>query len=480
MCASSCDAGSATCWKRRNKPTRDTIAHGRKQAKVRTAPDDKQSETDTLSTRTQEAEAAAKASAAAWRETAPVKALRRKFVIAAEISLVISLSLVIAGIMYFYLTTNAERSDSIIDVLYENDGQFPAPTDTREPSISPRFTVNLETEYENRYAWVRCEADGSISEINLNHIAIGEDQIRKMAETALRSGQDRGYQEYYRYGVFENDDGSSMVILLDCYQRQQAAMTVLRVSIIVAFICVALVSVLLIPFSRAISRPYARNLARQQRFVTDASHELKTPLAIIAANNELTEQLSGETQWTRSTKTQIARLASLTRDLIDIARSTEMPDRSSMPMLDLSILAERVVEDVRPLAEVAGKEIRTSIEKDIMVKGSDEALERLMNLLLTNAVKHGDESGIISLSLARSRKTATLSVSNPASNLKAEVVDRLFDRFYRADSTSARSTSGYGIGLSVAQSIVERHGGKLAASKEGDLAVFAATLPLCN
>lgn len=409
-----------------------------------------------------------------------IRSLRRKFIIMTMIALVITLAALDAAIYAIFSQSNINRSDSIIESLYEHDGEFPAADAVRRPSLDPTFTVNPETQYETRYAWAHVDADGRIAELNSEHIAVMSDaELGDMIYQALTAKSLHGYIDYYRYGVFHNDDGTETVILLDCYLRLQTRVVVTQMCIAVSLSCAIIVFFLLIPLSKRIARPFARNLQRQQRFVTDASHELKTPLAIISANNDLTERLSGETQWTRSTKAQIARLNTLIRDLIDMARSSESFDPSSFPVFDLSRLAERTAEDFRPLAEAKGKRIETDIQSDIGMRGSEEALERLLSILLDNAVKHGDDGCRIDVALRMHRKSAVLRVSNPAATLGEDEVALLFDRFYRTNGARARSTRGYGIGLSVAQGIAERHEGRLSASKEGDLLVFTATLPRC-
>ena len=409
---------------------------------------------------------------------AAVNNYRRKFIVVTMAALVVTLTIICIAIFCFFSISNMNRSDSIIDTLHENGGSFPQADSVREPSMDPTFLVNPETTYENRWAWATIDITGSISEINSNHIAtFNEDEVREAVEEAWRSGKERGYQGYYRYGVFENNDGSGMVIILDCYQRQQSALIVLRISIVVSLTCAAMVLLILIPFSRRITRPFARGVERQQRFITDASHELKTPLAIIAANTELTEQISGETQWTRSTKAQVERLMALVSDLIDMARDAETSDTASLPSFDVSELVDRAVQDFYPLAEIKGKTIQAAIARDVKMKGDPQAIERLVGLLLNNAITHGDEGCRIDISLAGSRRKVVLRTSNLAKDLTEKEASFLCDRFYRSDSSRSRSTGGYGIGLSVARSIAEQHNGKLVVAKEGDLVVFTVTLP---
>lgn len=406
-----------------------------------------------------------------------IRRLRRKFILMAVAALTITLSILCAAFIGIFAHTNTQRADDLIEVLHENGGAFPPPDETRAPASSPAFRVTPETPYETRYATAWIGADGNASSIDAGHIApMEEDDIAEIAEQAWEDGKARGYLGSYRYAAFPDEDGAGTVIILDCYLQQQSMFTMLRIGLATSLACIAMVLLLLIPLSKRVVRPFERNLERQRRFVTDASHELKTPLSIISANTDLTERLSGETQWTRSTKTQIARLSTLVGDLVDTARASEGPVQGELPEVDLSLMAERAVEDFRPLAEASGKGLDARIEERTMVKGDERSLQRLLNILLDNAVKYCDEDGDVRVSLESRRRHAVLRVSNPAGKLSPDELPRIFDRFYRTDESRSRETGGYGIGLSAARGIVEGYGGKLVAKKDGADAVFTATL----
>lgn len=407
--------------------------------------------------------------------------MRRRFVMLAMASLAITLIVLSVAAYGYYSLTSASRSDSIIEMLYENDGEFPPADTVRKTSMNLTFTVNPETEFENRYAWAIVNSSGEIELLDADHIAAEDSrELHAIINEILSWNVQEGYYSFYRFHVFDNDDGTRTVYLLDCLQRQQTKVVLAQSLTMMSFATLALVFIFLLPLSKRITRSYARNLERQQRFVTDASHELKTPLTIISANNDITERISGETQWTRSTKTQIARLNTLTRDLIETARSSEALDIASLPVLDLSALVDRMVEDFQPLAEAKGHRIATDIEEGVRARGNAESLERVLSVLLDNAVKHGDEDGEIAVRLYATRRHAVLRVGNPAANVTEEETRHLFDRFYRTDKSRSRSTGGYGIGLSTARGNIESHGGKLTATKQGDLLLFVATLPRAN
>ena len=315
--------------------------------------------------------------------------------------------------------------------------------------------------------------------MDAEHIAaLDRQMVVEWVGNILDGGKQSGYTSYYRYGVFAEPDGGTTTVVLDCFLQLQGAGGVLRISLLAAGICLLTVFLLLLLLSRRVTRPFVENLERQRQFVTDASHELKTPLAIISANTGLLSASLGENRWLESTRAQVGRLDRLIQNLIELARTEEaLPDEAAAPV-PLGRVAERALEDFRPLAEAAGKTLDGQIEPELVLPGVEDNLARLCALLLDNAVKYCDEGGAIRLTLARRGRWAVLSVSNPCAGLDAAQLPRLFDRFYRADSSRARNSGGYGIGLSTARAIVARHHGRLTARLSGGTVTFTAVLPL--
>ena len=289
--------------------------------------------------------------------------------------------------------------------------------------------------------------------MDTDHIAALDRQtVVECVNDILADGGSRGYVEYYRFGVFEDQGGGSTVIVLDCFLQLQSAYNMLRVTLLVALACAGIVFLLLAFFSRRAIRPFAENLERQRQFVTDASHELKTPLAILSADLGMLEEALPEDRWLRSAETVTA--------------------------FSLSDAAEAGAEAFTPLAEAAGKALIPEITPGVEVEGVQDDLFRLLSILLDNGVKYCDPGGTIVLSLSRRGRSACLLVSNPCEDLDPRQLPRYFDRFYRADSSRARSTGGYGIGLSTAKAIVARHRGRITVRYEGGVITFLVTLPL--
>ena len=405
--------------------------------------------------------------------------LRRRFLLIALASLAGTLTVLCLAINLGYRVMNTGRADQVIQTLYQYSGQFPEPETQADPGAHPGFQITQETPFETRYFIVCLTEHREVAKVDVEHIAaLDREMVMERVEEILDSGRTSGYSGYYRYGVFDQGEDGQTIVVLDCFLQLQAANNVLRLTILVSLICIGIVFLLLVFLSRRVVRPFAENLEKQRRFVTDASHELKTPLAIISANTGLLAATMGENRWLESTQVQVSRLDRLIGHLVELARTEENLPEGETGAVDLSAVVEEQLEDYRLLAETSGKTLESSVAAGVTVRGVADNLKRLCTLLLDNAVKYCDSGGVIRLTLSQKGRWAVLAVSNPCAGLDPAELPRLFDRFYRADPSRSRETGGYGIGLSTARAIVQRHKGKLTAVMEGDRVIFTARLPL--
>lgn len=438
--------------------------------------------------------------------TDTVTALRRKFMIVAIAALVAALLLIFAALNIWNHMLATERVDSVISVLYENDGVFPEEWKLKDPRYKRgTFEATSETPFETRYLAATFDTTRSLTSLDATHVAeLDEQEAAEVIEHMLDRVANAGYYDRYRFRVFTEQDGSGMIIAVDCFQQLQSSHTLLLISAAIMGATVTITGLFIVPLSKRFVDPYVRNLERQKRFVTDASHELKTPIAIISANTDLIEATEGESSWTRSTRAQTARLNKLTGELIELARTDEPIERALREDVDLASIVRREVEDFLPLAEASGKTLVCTIdtfegaatrasgadglegisarevgkaEPRIIVSGSPEELDRLVSVLVDNAVKYCDDNGSIRVHLEQRKREIVLTVTNPCALLTTQDTRRIFDRFYRADASRSRSTGGNGIGLSIAQGIVSRHEGSIRARKLGAELEMRVTLP---
>lgn len=382
------------------------------------------------------------------------------------------------GVGNHWLTTR--RVDRAISLLHQNGGTFLPPGVTFDPSDF-EFQVTPETAFETRYFIVELTEQREVKAVDLEHIAaFDRHSVTETISKVIQTGGSRGYVDYYRFGLFPSEDGGSTMIVMDCFLMLQAADNMLRITVIIFCVCALIVFLLLLFFSGRAIRPFAENLERQRQFVTDASHELKTPLSILSADLDLLSDSCGESRWLGSARTQIARLDKLIRNLVELARTEETIREGASEVFSLSDIALASAEVFAPLAEAEGNTLAAEVAAGVELRGVQDDLFRLFSILLDNAVKYCDAGGTIRLSVSQRGRTVRLSVSNPCAGLNPAQLPRYFDRFYRADSSRSRTTGGYGIGLSTARAIVARHRGRLTNHYANGIITFTALLTQVN
>ncbi len=408
-----------------------------------------------------------------------IRSLRRKFILIAIASLAGTLIVLCSISFAFAYTTMLRRVDTGIRLLYEHDGEFrPNPHDTVSIQ-NGEFQVTQETPFETRYFIVKFDRDNKVSMVDTGHIAaLDEEQVIPLIEEILKGDKTKGFKDQYRYGVFV-DGADKTVIVMDCFLQLQALYSMFRLILIAVMFCIFSVFLLVLFFSQKATKPFIENLDRQRRFVTDASHELKTPLTIIATNNSILENTLPGNEWIHSTQKQVARMDLLVKNLIELARTEETVVSAEGCDFPISELVDSQTDAFQTLAESKGLRLVAHTEPGLVSHGVQDDIFRLLSLLLDNAIKYCSPNGEVTVRLKRKRRNVVLSISNPCLNIKPEDVPRLFDRFYRADESRSRETGGYGIGLSTAKVIVEQHHGKISAKYEKGKITFTVVLPQC-
>lgn len=270
-------------------------------------------------------------------------------------------------------------------------------------------------------------------------------------------------------------------MFVDCSRELASFHSFLSASVAISYIGWLAVLAIVAGASGAVIRPMVESYSKQKRFITDASHEIKTPLAVIDAANEVQEIESGESEWTQSIHEQVARLTALTERLVFLARMDEGSAGFTMTSNDLSEAVDKAAAPFESVAVSRGKRLSTSIACGVRAHADAAAVAQVVELLLDNATRYASEGSVIELSLrAVSRvqgKGATeLVVSNAVDELPEGDLDRLFDRFYRADVSRSSKTGGSGVGLSVVRAIAEAHGGSASVCGHGNQITFTVRL----
>ena len=404
-----------------------------------------------------------------------ISRLRRKFIIISILSVTAVLAVLIGSINIFNFMNVTREADNIIDMLVEGGGVFPErlPPWPDAPFTDPfggrRDMISPELRFEARYFTIRISYDGSRIATNTGMIAaVDASEAWELAEKVFEQGKLEGFEGDYRFRIADLGD-SILIVFYDCGRSLNNARSFLWISIFISLIGLLIVFALIAITSKAVVKPAAEAYEKQKRFITDAGHELKTPLAVINADCDVLEMENAGNEWIADIRKQTERLTGLTGRLIYLAK-TEEGSKQKMTMIDfpLSDCISEEVESFKGLARASGKMITSEIADGLSYNGDQRAIEELVSILMDNAVKYSPEGGNIEVSLHKQGSKIIFRVYNDTKEpVPADVIKHMFDRFYRADSSRNSETGGYGIGLSIAKGITGSHGGKInAASKD--------------
>lgn len=416
--------------------------------------------------------------------------LRRKFILVAMGAVTVVLTLIIAGINIVNYSHVCKMADARLDYILAGKDGFDWGDEPKDDPANGKDAgdsqagvrirhfegMTAESPFDTRYFTVSI-AGGQVTDVNTARIAaVGAKRAARIAAGLYSKGWTSGFSGNYRYTVAVQDDETTYVFV-DCSRELASFHSFLSAS--VAISCIGWLAVLAIVAgaSGAVIRPMVESYSKQKRFITDASHEIKTPLAVIDAANEVQEIEGGESEWTQSIHEQVARLTALTERLVFLARMDEGSAGFTMTSIDLS---EAVDKEAAPFGSVAvsrGKRLATSIASGVRAHADAAAVAQVVELLLDNATRYASEDSVIELSLravsrGQGKGAVELVVSNAVDELPEGDLDRLFDRFYRADVSRSSKTGGSGVGLSVVRAIAEAHGGSASVCGHGNQITF--------
>lgn len=408
-----------------------------------------------------------------------LKKLRRRFILAAMAAFGAVMAVLLLGInLANYYRTTSMRDEMAEGLMRREQRAFRKP-EAALPPMADMPGGGPEAEFTTRFFAAHCDGTGHILFIARDHISsIDEDLAREYTETVLSGDREKGWYGDYRYLVREDGMGIT-VLFLNAADSLKYIRSLLFVSLGTGVGSLLVVFGLIVFFSRYAIRPFAENIERQKRFITDAGHELKTPIASIAASADVAAMEHEGDEWIENIQKQTLRLGRLVNDLVALSRLDEempFPEKSEFSLSDA---AWEAAEPFAVLAKAQGRQYSQHIEEGMMLHGDRNAILQLMSILLDNAVKYAREGGEIRMEIYRKRRKACIEVENPCTLPEDFDLDRLFDRFYRVDQSRSLRTGGTGIGLAKAQAIVQAHGGRIEAKRLcGDKILMKAILPL--
>lgn len=432
-----------------------------------------------------------------------VKQLQKKFIISAMTAVTILLVVLIGGINVFNYLTTSNDNDRLMEMLcysFETSTKWNAnTTDNTQSTQSINSTQQNTTDATGnqndtgfvpqdngtkppddkknngfgrhdknavdsaRYAAVAIDKNGNIIRTDVTHISsLTEEEATAITEALKNTASGTGTYNGFLYRISETKraDGK-VIILLDNGMQISSFFTVLFISAGAGIFGWLLMLLLVILLSKKTIAPVARSIEKQKQFVTNAGHEIKTPLAIILANTDAMELHNGENKWSKNIRAQTFRLSGLMQNLLMLAKMDESSTKLPMCSFDISTAAEDTVNAFIEPAALKGVMIEQNIQKGLQLNGNRDSIVQLMTVLLDNAVKYTESGGTISAKLSGNDKNIALSIANTCEPI--DHPEKLFDRFYRGDSARTQKNGGYGIGLSVAQAIAELHKGTITA-----------------
>ena len=407
--------------------------------------------------------------------------LRLQFIVVATIAVSIMLISIIGILNASKYATSEKKINKILDLLSKNNGVLPD-EEVVEKILGRKTNPDIIVQY--RYFSAYVDSTNKVITMNTEHIAnLSETDvifyIRKILSGKNRYGNFTTTDgQKFAYKLSLHEDESKLIVVLDTTSYIEDRADLIDTSVFIFFSNLVFFIIIFVIFSGKVMMPFMENYRNQKAFITNAGHELKTPLAIISANNELCEMIGGENEWTKSTKEQVERMTDLINRLVVLAKFEEKSEEKSdvsEKNINFSDIVTKSANSFKSMAIKGGKNFESNIQKNLCISGDDGAIYELVNILIDNANKYCDDGGTVGVGLLQhgiTFKKAKLVVYNTYKSGKGVDYSRFFERFYREDKSHNSNVSGYGVGLSIAGNIVKRHKGKIHISYKNDTIYF--------
>lgn len=420
-----------------------------------------------------------------------IRMLRRKFIMTAMLAASILLLILLAVINAGNFAVNSRRTNQVLDNLVESEGFYTPPEEEtvrfprgNKPVGGPWPPLPAPPTVDDmlgaRYFCVRFDGDGTITSVDMSHIhAVDRAEAQEMARTAYQEDSDSGQMEQFRYRAAQGrEEGKSLIVFLDVSNQLRSSATIFTISAGVGILCWLVMLLLVILLSQRAIRPIAENIEKQKQFVTNAGHELKTPLSIILINTDALELHLGESKWSRNIRAQAVRLNGLMQNLLVLARMDETAGRLAVSRFSVNLLLDELLY---PYYEITAERqiiLTAGLRPDVFLQANRDSIAQMFSVLLDNAAKYTPVGGAISVSLAAKGNAVIFQIKNTCELPEDLELEKLFDRFYRADNARTQKNGGCGIGLSAARAIAQAHGGTITAGREdGNAILFTVKLP---
>lgn len=389
-----------------------------------------------------------------------INKLRVKFVLVSTISVLAVLVVMFSVLAFTNFRTMDDKMNQLVSAIENNGGNLYLRDGFN--GTNQDGSLSAESYFDTRYFIVYFDDKNLVTYSNLNNIfSISAEEAKDYTTRILTSNKFEGYIDNYKYRV-TNLNYLNAIIFVDASREIEMVKSSMFGSIVIFAVVIILTLIFSYLFSgRAIS-PIVDAYEKQKRFITDASHEIKTPLTVISANMDILEMQYGENKWVKNTSSQVTRLTSLVNNLTTLAgmQEQEKINREEFSLSEISTLA---AQSFQAVADSANKDFHYSIQDDINFYGDEAAISQLLYIALDNSIKYSQDFGRIDFTLNRAHGKILIQVSNTASGIEKGDHSEFFDRFYKQDSSREIHSNSFGIGLSLASKIVQSHNGNIKA-----------------
>ena len=413
-----------------------------------------------------------------------IKKIRRRFIWLATLSLFLVMFISFASLIGISVFESSREADQVLSIIVKNNGRLDVVQAkqklgtqyNREGMFKYRyFTANVNTQKQT----IKVVDDSHIIGNSISSINNRKKQMILRLKSGQLKGTIRSKGMRFRYLAKKISANKYYVCLIDLSPLMQTAILLARYALMFTFGGILFFILVMALLADKAVQPIKDAYDKQRRFITNAGHELKTPLAVISANAEMEEILGNDDEWNESTKEQVVRMTGLINQLITLTRMSE-PEEIVLSKINFSETTKESADSFKSVLAKDHKKYTVNIEPDLYVNAEQHSLLELVNILIDNAQKYCDPEGEVKVSLAKSRlnQNAVLTVSNSYKNGAEVDTNRFFERFYREDEShhhDQKKKSGFGIGLSMAQDLVATFGGRISANWSDGVMNFTVT-----
>ena len=406
-----------------------------------------------------------------------IRRLRIKFIAIIMAMLTLLLLVIFCSLNLMMIRTGRSQSYERMERVANSDGIAANAPDLPFNSYRGDVHIFVPTQRDAGIYYVKLTREGAVSEMFVPYDDfISEDGVTRLVEEAISSGKERGKLGNQLYIVRQKNYGS-IVVFSDGRTEDGIMQRLIRVSLVIGAAALVVMFFASILLARWAIKPVENTLEEQRRFISDASHELKTPLTVINTNADVLKSEIGENKWLGYIQSEAARMSELVGNLLELSRMNHGGGLYEKKRFSLSGAVLGAVLPFESVVFEAHKNLDTDIEDNIFYTGDENRIKQLVVILLDNAIKNTFDGGTITVTLAGSEVKPRISVRNEGEGIDEKDIPHIFERFYRCDDSRTRGTGGFGLGLAIARDIVTQHGGRLTVvSKKGQWTEFTASL----